>query len=78
MRTSTCFLEVGQPSVVDGEESDGRPVLRAHVGDRRTVSDRQLGHARPEELNKLANDTDLTQVLWNKIIKLLNSTDIIN
>jgi len=59
----TCFPKVCQSGFIHREEPHGCPVLWTHVGDGCPVSDGQVGHAWAEELNELANDTNLTQVL---------------
>ena len=59
----TGLSQVVEAGLVDGEVADGRSVLGTHVGDGGAVGDRQLGHARTEELDKLPDDADLTQVL---------------
>jgi len=58
----------GQPQVVesdliDREEATGRAVLRCHVGDGRTVGQRQVGQAVAVELDEFADDAFLAQHL---------------
>ena len=55
--------QVAQRLVVDGEDRDGRAVLRRHVADRGPVLDRHVGHARAVELDELADHAVLAEPL---------------
>ena len=55
--------EVAQRLGVDREDRAGGAELRAHVAERRAVSERQAADARTEELDELADDADLAQAL---------------
>ena len=57
------LLQVIQTSLINREEANGGSILRTHVCDCGSVSDTKFAHARPEELDELANDADLSEVL---------------
>ena len=57
--------EVIEGSFIDGEETAGRPVLRRHVGDGRSVGQRERLHARAEKFDKFANHAVLSEHLNN-------------
>ena len=48
--------EIFDALFIDGEEGASGAVLGAHVGDGRSVRDRQMSHARPEKLHELPDD----------------------
>ena len=59
-------LEVAQRLVVDREDRARRPVLRAHVADRRAVGEREVRHAGAVELDELADHAVLAQHLRDR------------
>ena len=63
LRRAAGELEVAQRLGVDREDRARRAVLGAHVADRRAVGQRQVRHARAEELDELADDAVLAQHL---------------
>merc|ERR1719209_2487766 len=62
---STSLHKIIQRPLVHRKEPYGSPILGTHVGNGCPVSNTQLLHARPKELNKLADDANLPQVLGN-------------
>lgn len=50
-------------SGIDREEANGSSVLWAHVRDGRSVGNAEILHTRAKELDKLADDTEITKVL---------------
>ncbi len=55
-RRSAAELEIAQRFRIDREDSTGRSILRSHIADRGPIRQREIGQARAEELNKLADD----------------------
>ena len=65
---NTILVAAGQPQVrqrlaVDRKKATGRPVLRGHVGDGRTVGQGQLAKAGAKELDEFADDAMGAQLL---------------
>ena len=58
--------QVGQRLVVDREDRAGRAVLGAHVADGGPVGQRDVGDARAVELDELADDAVLAQLLGDR------------
>lgn len=67
--TLTCLSEIRKGCFIHGEETNGGSVLGAHVGNGSPVCDGKSGHAGTKELDKFSNNTNLPQMLQNKIIK---------
>ena len=58
--------QVVERHVVDREHRGGRTELRAHVANRRAVRERHFGHSCAVELDELANDAVLAQLLGDR------------
>ena len=58
MTSLTSLTEVLEAGAVHGEVADSGAVFGTHVGNSGPVRYRQLCHARPEELDKLAHHAD--------------------
>ena len=58
--------QVAQRLLVDGKETDGRPVLGGHVRDGRARGEGELREPRPEELDELPDDPQLAQHLRDR------------
>ena len=65
------MFEVSNTGIINREEPDGRAVLGTHVGNCSTVGDGQVGDTRAEELHKLPDNTDLSQVLKQDSVRLV-------